>query len=72
LTDLHVKRFSAACAAAKAKNISIWVVTFGLPMNDTMRNCADKDKAYEANSAAELKQRFEQIASRIGQLRLTQ
>lgn len=70
LTDRHVERFSAICEAIKSKNISIWVITFGLPMNDTMRNCADPDKAFEANSAAELNDRFKQIATRIAQLRL--
>ncbi|MCZ4107038.1 pilus assembly protein [Brevundimonas diminuta] len=70
LTERHVDRFSAICEAIKAKNISIWVISFGLPTNGTMRDCADPDKSFEANSASELKEQFERIATRIAQLRL--
>lgn len=72
LTERHVDRFLAICNAIKAKNISIWVISFGLPTNGTMRQCADPDKAFAANSAAELKAQFERIATRIAQLRLDQ
>ena len=72
LTTLHTQRFQAACTAAKAMNITVWVVSFGTTLTDQMRQCASNGNAYQANSAAELNTRFQQIASAIARLRLTE
>ena len=68
----HDNRFLQACADAKADNISIWAVSFGLPLSDEMKACASTGQAFEATDAAELNSRFQYIASRIAELRLSQ
>ncbi|WP_337848258.1 pilus assembly protein TadG-related protein [Sphingomonas sp.] len=70
LTNLHVAKFIANCNSIKAKNITIWVVNFGLPLNDAMTACASPGRAYSAQNAAELRSRFEEIATQIANLRL--
>lgn len=68
----HEARFQAACAAARNENITVWVVAFGTPLTDALRNCANAGRAFQANNAAELTNRFREIAQRIAALRLTQ
>ena len=72
LTTRHNERFQAACSAAKAMNITVWVVSFGTTLTDQMRQCSTNGNAYQANNAAELNTRFQQIASAIARLRLTE
>ncbi len=67
----HTSRFSAACAAARSDNISIWVVGFATELDSDLTNCADSGQAFTANTAAELNQRFQYIAARIADLRLS-
>lgn len=70
LTNLHVAKFVANCRAIKAKNITIWVVNFGLPLNDAMTKCASPGRAYSAQNADDLRDKFEEIATQIANLRL--
>lgn len=65
-------RFDALCTAVKAKGITIWTVAFGTTLTTQLQNCASGGRAYSATNAAELNSAFQNIASRIAQLRITQ
>jgi Flp pilus assembly protein TadG len=68
----HTARFDAICAAARAKNITIWVVAFGLPLTDSLRACAsDAGKAFTSDNEAALRDQFRLIATNIAGLRLS-
>ena len=72
LISRHGERFSAMCNAARAKNITVWVVAFGTSLTTQLSACADPGKAFQASDTATLTSQFQQIASRIADLRLTQ
>lgn len=67
----HEARFQAACRAAKAENMTVWVVAFGTALTQSLRDCASPDRAFQASNNAALNQTFQQIASQIAALRLT-
>jgi Flp pilus assembly protein TadG len=76
-TNSHKRRFSLACAAAKSKNASIWVIGFGAgvgnALDQTYIDCASSaDQAKVAPTSAELKTIFSSIGRQIGSLRITQ
>lgn len=71
-TARHETRFQAVCNAARARNITIWVVSFGTTLNNSMRACASGDKAFQANNQAQLHLQFQSIASQITRLRLSE
>jgi len=72
LETRHTARFEAICAAARAKNITIWVVAFGLPLTDSLRGCAsDAGKAFTSDNEAALRDQFRLIATNIAGLRLS-
>ena len=68
----HNRRFHAACDAAKAHNITVWVVSFGETLDNDMRACASGDRAFQANNSSQLRQQFQAIASQITRLRLSE
>jgi hypothetical protein len=69
----HNNRFLQLCEAAKAKNITIWVVSFGpTGLTTPLTTCATADKAYSAANAVQLNQNFQSIARQISKLRLSQ
>lgn len=72
LTTRHNNRFAQLCERAKAKNITVWVVSFGVSLNSSLTNCATPGKAYQANNAAQLNENFQAIARQISKLRLSQ
>ncbi|HMO74810.1 MAG TPA: TadE/TadG family protein [Sphingopyxis sp.] len=72
LTSRHNNRFLQLCEKAKAKNITVWVVSFGVALNTQMTTCATADKAYSASNAAQLNNNFQEIARQISKLRLSQ
>ncbi len=71
LTNRHLSRFSAVCEAARAKNITIWVVAYAQTMTTELQNCADPGKSFYASNDAELQAQFQLIAQRIARLRLS-
>ena len=81
-TPRHRKRFDYLCSRAKAANggnATVWVVSFGVDLNDSsadatsLRNCATTtNHAFSAANAEELNSAFAEIASRISKLRLSQ
>ncbi len=72
LTARHNRRFLAACDAAKARNITVWVVSFGTTLSADMQACASGDKAYQASNNAALRTQFQAIAQQITRLRLSE
>lgn len=68
----HNNRFLQLCAAAKSRNITIWVIGFGTALNTQLTTCATPGKAYQTASAAQLKTIFASIAGQISRLRLSQ
>jgi Flp pilus assembly protein TadG len=74
LINYHNARFLAACNAARAKNITVFVVAFdvGSTVPATLQSCATPGYAYAATSAAALQTAFSTIALQVAKLRLSQ
>lgn len=71
-SDLEVqKRFAGLCAEVKRRNITVWVIAFGINMTDMLSECASPGKAFQAANATQLNDAFSAIASSISRLRLT-
>ncbi|MEK6637352.1 MAG: TadE/TadG family type IV pilus assembly protein [Pseudomonadota bacterium] len=70
LKNRHNARFVAACNAARAKGITIWVVGFSQALTPQLTACADPGNSFTSSDTATLRRQFRQIASRIAQLRL--
>ncbi|GAB4479625.1 MAG: hypothetical protein OHK0018_10980 [Erythrobacter tepidarius] len=64
-------RLQAICRAARQENITIWVVAFGTALTQNLIDCASPGRAFQANDAATLNERFQEIAQKIAALRLT-
>jgi len=67
----------AICSAIKAKGITVYAITFGASASSstaqvTMQSCASPGNYYHAPDNATLNSIFQQIAGRLGVLRLTQ
>lgn len=71
-TAYHNARFVAVCNAAKARNISVFVIGFGQTLNDQLIACASPGQAYYASDNDKLTAAFQKIAKQIAQLRLSQ
>jgi Flp pilus assembly protein TadG len=67
----HNARFGAVCTAAKAKNITIWVVAYASTLSTDLSNCATPGKSFTASNDAQLQQQFQTIANKIAELRLS-
>ncbi len=72
VTSRHNARFLAACEAAKAKGITVWVVAFGTTLTNDMRACSSDGRAYFASDSTALRNQFKFIASQVANLRLGQ
>lgn len=72
LTSRHNARFLAICDAAKTRNITVWVVAFAQTMTTQLQTCASPGRAYYAADQTQLRQAFQQIASQIAELRISQ
>lgn len=71
-TDVHNSRFLAVCEAIKAKGIRIWVIAFSSDLTTQLTTCASPDSSFLASDADELNNAFQQIALKVGELRVTQ
>lgn len=69
--DNHNARFLAACAAAKARNISIFVVGFGQTLTSQLTQCASPGQAFYAADNTSLTAAFQTIAKRVALLRIS-
>jgi Flp pilus assembly protein TadG len=73
LNSRHMQRFKMVCNTVKGMNVSVWVIAFGTTLSSEMSECASNaNQASTATNSAALIQRFRQIGSNIGLLRLTQ
>jgi hypothetical protein len=70
-TGYHNARFLAECAAAKARNITVFVVGFGQTLNSQLKACASPGQAYYASDNASLKTAFQKIAQQVAMLRIS-
>ena len=71
--ERHLQRFRMMCNAVKGMNVSVWVIAFGTSLSADMSSCASNaNQASTAGSSTVLIQRFREIGSNIGALRLTQ
>lgn len=68
----HISRFRAICDAIKAKGIRIWVITLGTSVDSNLAYCASTDSSFLSTNQTTLNANFQQIASSIADLRLTQ
>ena len=67
------QRFRMICNQLKSMNVSIWVVAFATTLDSSLVECASNpNQAFVAADGAQLIQRFQEIGSNIGALRLTQ
>jgi len=64
-------RLQAICRAARQENITVWVVAFGTTLTQNLIDCASPGRAFQADDAETLNERFQEIAQRIAALRLT-
>ena len=70
--DYHNARFLAECAAAKARNIKVFVVGFGQTLTPELTQCASPGKAYYASDNTSLNTAFQDIAKQVALLRISQ
>ncbi|MGN8000290.1 TadE/TadG family type IV pilus assembly protein [Sphingomonas sp. 22176] len=69
--NAHNARFLAACTAAKARNISIFVVGFGQTLTNELTQCATSGQAFYAADNSALDAAFQTIAKRVAMLRVS-
>lgn len=67
----HYARFLAACAAAKARNISIFIIGFGQTLTSQLQSCASPGQAFYAADNTALNAAFQTIAKRVAMLRIS-
>jgi Flp pilus assembly protein TadG len=65
----HAARFQALCDAQRG-SVSIWAIGFGTSVTGNLTNCADPNRALQANSTTTLNDAFKRIAADISDLRL--
>ncbi len=71
LAAIHNMRLAALCQRVQNQNVTVWVVSFGLPLNTVTRGCASGgSRAFEAADSDALVDAFRTIASSIAELRL--
>ncbi|MEQ1499059.1 MAG: TadE/TadG family type IV pilus assembly protein [Novosphingobium sp.] len=71
LTQVVEKRFGVACEEVKKRNITVWVIGFGMSLNPIMTDCAGAGHFFEAKNSAELNDIFSKIAAQMGDLRIS-
>jgi Flp pilus assembly protein TadG len=72
LKDYHNARFLAECAAAKARNISVWTVSIAPSPTSEMQQCASTStQALATTDGTGLSNAFAAIARQVAMLRLS-
>lgn len=67
----HYARFLAECTAAKARNISVFIIGFGQTLTSQLTSCASPGQAFYAADNTTLNAAFQTIAKRVAMLRIT-
>lgn len=70
LTQTVEKRFTVACNEVKKRNVTVWVIGFGITLSDFLKDCAGDGHYFEAADAAELNATFASIAKNLSRLRI--
>ncbi|MDR7058395.1 MULTISPECIES: TadE/TadG family protein [unclassified Sphingopyxis] len=75
----HTNRFLQLCRAARDRGITVWVVSFGLSVeeeesesNRNLGRCASSGQALASSNTEELDRNFQSIARQMSKLRLAQ
>lgn len=70
----HEARFLALCQLARDRyNVRVWAVALGEPLSNTqLEACAGPGRAFQADNASALNAAFQQIATQIADLRLSE
>ncbi|MBM0168667.1 pilus assembly protein TadG-related protein [Altererythrobacter sp. C41] len=71
LAETVERRFAFACSEVRRKNVTVWVIGFGIALTDVMKNCAGEGRYFEAADAAELNASFAAIAESMSDLRVS-
>jgi len=71
-TTRHNSRFLAVCESVKAKGIRLWVIVFGTSLTTQMQTCSSPDSIYTATNSTQLNRAFQEIAKKVGELRVVQ
>ena len=71
LTSRHRSRFLALCEAVKAKGIRLWVIAFGTSLTADLQTCASSSSSFSAGNASQLNAAFQEIATNVGELRVS-
>ena len=71
LTQTVERRFAFACGEVRRKNVTVWVIGFGITLTDVMKDCAGEGRYFEAADAAELNASFAAIAESMSDLRVS-
>ena len=71
-TTRHNSRFLAVCEAVKAKGIRLWVIVFGTSLTTQMQTCSSPDSIFTASDSTQLNRAFQEIAKKVGELRVVQ
>lgn len=72
LVSRHNSRFLAVCEAVKAKGIRVWVIAFATDLTTELQTCASPDSSFTATNSTQLNAAFQEIAKRVGELRVVQ
>lgn len=70
LTQVVERRFTVACNEVKKRNVTVWVIGFGVNLADFLKDCAGEGHFFEAADAAELNASFAAIAKNLSHLRI--
>lgn len=71
-TSRHNSRFLAVCEAVKAKGIRLWVIVFDSALTTPLQTCSSPDSIFTANNSTQLNLAFQEIAKKVGELRVIQ
>lgn len=64
-------RFSVACQQVKNRNVTVWVIGFGVSMPQLLKDCAGTGHWFQADNATQLNDAFSKIAASMGDLRIS-
>lgn len=69
-TQVVENRFTYACKEVKKRNVTVWVISFGISLTPLLSDCAGPGHAFAAANATQLSQAFSEIAKAMGDLRV--
>lgn len=71
LDQVVEKRFAVVCEEVKKRNVTVWIIGFGVALDEFMTKCAGAGHHFEAGDAGELNDVFSTIAAQMGELRIS-